>query len=73
MAAPFVTGMAALYKQAYPALSPLPYVPICKNPHWIWAIKGKDSEYGYGLVQPLMIRSSIFFLMYLKTVGMKKK
>ncbi len=52
MASPFVAGMAALYKQAYPYLSGASIRRICKIMHWILVIKGKDREYGYGLVQP---------------------
>ena len=52
MAAPFVTGMAALYKQSYPTLNSTEILSrngkICIG----FRRKGKDSEYGYGFVQP---------------------
>ena len=51
MASPFVTGMAALYKQAYPSLKgPAIRTYMQKNALDLGQ-KGKDAQYGYGLVQ----------------------
>ena len=52
MAAPFVTGMAALYKQSYPELSPTALRTYMQKSALDLGDKGKDSKYGYGLVQP---------------------
>ena len=52
MAAPFVTGMAALYKQSYPELSPSGIRTYMQKSTLDLGSKGKDDEYGFGLVQP---------------------
>ena len=52
MASPFVAGMAALYKQAYPYLSGALIRTNMQNHALDLGNKGKDREYGYGLIQP---------------------
>ena len=52
MASPFVAGMAALYKQAYPSLSGPSIRTYMQNSVLDLGNKGKEREYGYGLVQP---------------------
>ena len=52
MAAPFVTGMAALYKQAYPELNSSGIRTYMQKSALDLGSKGKDDEYGFGLVQP---------------------
>ena len=73
MAAPFVTGMAALYKQSYPELSPTALRTYMQILALDLGDKGKDSKYGYGLVQPPTNKEVNIFLMYLKTAGIKRK
>ena len=51
MASPFVSGMAALYKQAYPSLRGPSIRTYMQKSALDLGNKGKDSEYGYGLVQ----------------------
>ena len=51
MASPFVSGMAALYKQAYPSLKGPSIRTYMQKSALDLGKKGKDSEYGYGLVQ----------------------
>ena len=51
MASPFVSGMAALYKQAYPSLRGTSIRTYMQKSALDLGKKGKDSEYGYGLVQ----------------------
>ena len=51
MAAPFVTGMAALYLQSYPELNQKEIRTYMQKSALDLGKKGKDDEYGYGLVQ----------------------
>ena len=59
MAAPFVTGIAALYKQEFPFLSNGEIRNLMQNSAKDLGEKGKDIYYGYGLIQVPSI-SSIF-------------
>ena len=52
MAAPFVSGMAALYKEAYPDLNSTEILSHMKGSALDLGEKGKDNLYGYGLIQP---------------------
>ena len=52
MAAPFVTGVAALYKEAYPLLSIDELRARMERAALDLGEPGKDNEYGYGLIQP---------------------
>ena len=60
MASPFVSGMAALYKQAYPYLSGASIRTNMQNNALDLGNEGKDSEYGYGLIQPPNEKDSVF-------------
>lgn len=51
MAAPYVTGMVALYKQAYPELTPQEIRKLMQKGAKDLGEPGWDSSYGYGLVQ----------------------
>lgn len=51
MAAPFVTGIAALYKQAYPLLSNLSIREMMQQSAVDLGKAGKDIDFGYGIVQ----------------------
>lgn len=51
MASPFVTGMVALYKQAYPSLKGPSIRTYMQKSALDLGKKGKDAQYGYGLVQ----------------------
>lgn len=52
MASPFVAGIAALYKQAYPEFTNAQIRTLMQQSAIDLGVKGKDSSYGYGLVQP---------------------
>ncbi|MBT2689206.1 S8 family serine peptidase [Bacillus sp. ISL-47] len=52
MASPFVAGIAALYKQAYPEFTNAQIRTLMQQSAVDLGIKGKDNSYGYGLVQP---------------------
>ncbi|WP_338449571.1 S8 family serine peptidase [Niallia oryzisoli] len=52
MASPFVAGMAALYKEAYPTLNSQQIKVHMEKSAEDLGAPGKDMEYGYGLVQP---------------------
>lgn len=52
MAAPFVTGIAALYKEEYPALNNHQIRGHMERAAYDLGDPGKDHLYGYGLVQP---------------------
>ena len=51
MASPFVTGMVALYKQAYPSLKGPAIRTYMQKSALDLGKKGRDAQYGYGLVQ----------------------
>lgn len=51
MAAPFVTGVLALYKQAYPELTNKELRQLVQASALDLGEMGKDTSYGYGLVQ----------------------
>ncbi|MFD1929318.1 S8 family serine peptidase [Sporosarcina siberiensis] len=51
MAAPFVTGIAALYKEAYPLLNNKQIRSLMQKDAMDLGALGKDSQFGYGLVQ----------------------
>ncbi|MFE8696454.1 S8 family serine peptidase [Cytobacillus sp. FJAT-53684] len=51
MAAPFVTGIAALYKQAYPSLSHTEIRQLMQASALDLGVEGKDPLFGYGLIQ----------------------
>ncbi|WP_226618589.1 S8 family peptidase [Cytobacillus firmus] len=51
MAAPYVAGIAALYKQAYPEKSHKEIRVLMQKSAIDLGKKGKDSDYGYGMVQ----------------------
>jgi len=51
MAAPFVTGVAALYKEAYPLFDNKKIRSLMQASTIDLGPPGKDSQYGYGLVQ----------------------
>lgn len=51
MAAPFVTGMAALYKEKYPTYSNIQIRKLLQENALDLGVPGKDPLYGYGLVQ----------------------
>ncbi len=59
MAAPFVTGIAALYKQEFPFLNNGEIQNFMQKSAKDLGEKGKDIYYGYGLIQSPSI-SSIF-------------
>lgn len=52
MAAPFVTGVAALYKEEYPNLSNQQIRGHMERAAYDLGNPGKDNLYGYGLIQP---------------------
>jgi hypothetical protein len=52
MAAPFVTGIAALYKEQYPQLKSQQIRGHMERAAYDLGAAGKDAEYGYGLIQP---------------------
>lgn len=52
MAAPFVTGIAALYKEQYPHLDHQRIRGHMERAALDLGLPGKDTEYGYGLIQP---------------------
>lgn len=52
MASPFVAGMAALYREAYPTLNSQQIKVHMEKSAEDLGAPGKDMEYGYGLVQP---------------------
>lgn len=54
MAAPFVTGIAALYIQAYPELNHLQIRELMQKAAEDLGVPGKDPSYGYGLIQAPM-------------------
>lgn len=56
MAAPYVTGIAALYKQAYPKRSNREIRELMQQAAVDLGIPGKDDLYGYGLVQAPMMK-----------------
>lgn len=57
MAAPYVSGIAALYKQAYPELSQLELRQLMQANAQDLGEPGKDTSFGYGLIQaPTMER-----------------
>lgn len=51
MATPFVTGIAALYKEAYPLLSNVGIRSLMQKNALDLGKQGKDPEFGYGLIQ----------------------
>lgn len=51
MATPYVTGILALYNQAYPELSNAEIRELVQQNAKDLGLKGKDYEYGFGLVQ----------------------
>jgi len=51
MAAPFVTGMAALYKEAYPTVHSSVILEQMEASALDLGSPGRDAEYGYGLIQ----------------------
>lgn len=51
MAAPYVAGIAALYKQAYPELNQRQIRELMQNNALDLGEPGKDRNFGYGLVQ----------------------
>jgi len=52
MAAPFVTGIAALYKEQYPQLKSQQLRGHMERAAYDLGAAGKDAEYGFGLIQP---------------------
>ena len=59
MASPYVSGILALYRQAYPAYGPAElYQKLAASAVDLGA-PGKDDLYGYGLVQAPQIQSSL--------------
>lgn len=61
MAAPFVTGIAALYKEAYPQLDNKKIRTMMQTNVIDLGAPGKDSQFGYGLIQgPKVIKEIIF-------------
>lgn len=52
MAAPFVTGIAALYKEEYPSLNNQQIRGHMERAAYDLGDAGKDAQYGYGLIQP---------------------
>ena len=61
MAAPFVTGIAALYKEAYPLLTNKKIRSLMQADTIDLGTPGKDRLYGYGLVQaPKSIKEIVF-------------
>jgi hypothetical protein len=61
MAAPFVAGIAALYKEEYPAASNVELEALMRASALDLGAAGKDVEYGYGLIQPPTIESQGLF------------
>ena len=57
MAAPFVTGIAALYKQEFPLLNNGEIQNVMQKSAKDLGEKGKDIYYGYGLIQSPSIPS----------------
>lgn len=53
MAAPMVSGILALYKEAYPSASNKEIVQMLFENAKDLGLEGKDIEYGYGLATPL--------------------
>lgn len=51
MATPFVTGVAALYKEAYPKLSNKEIRSLMQTSTIDLGVKGRDPLFGYGLIQ----------------------
>ncbi|MEN8701911.1 S8 family peptidase [Bacillus infantis] len=51
MATPYTAGIAALYKQAYPEMTNIQIRTLMQASAIDLGMKGKDAEYGYGLVQ----------------------
>jgi hypothetical protein len=51
MATPYVSGVFALYKQAYPTLSISAIETLAEKNAMDLGAKGKDKYYGYGLIQ----------------------
>lgn len=61
MAAPYVAGIAALYKQAYPEKSHKEIRILMQNSAIDLGKKGRDSDYGYGMVQaPHKFAANVF-------------
>lgn len=52
MAAPFVTGVLALYKEAYPHLSAEDIRTLAQEQAIDLGPQGRDRQFGYGLIQP---------------------
>lgn len=61
MAAPFVTGVAALYKEAYPNLPNKELRNLLQTTARDLGKPGKDLIFGYGLVQAPMIKNTTKF------------
>ncbi|KAB8138053.1 S8 family serine peptidase [Gracilibacillus oryzae] len=51
MAAPYVTGILALYKEVYPDMDNQSLIKIVQNKAKDIGAKGRDDVYGYGLIQ----------------------
>ncbi|SER70140.1 Serine protease, subtilisin family [Gracilibacillus ureilyticus] len=51
MAAPYVTGILALYKEVYPNIDKNSLMKIINSNVEDLGAKGRDDEYGYGLIQ----------------------
>mgnify|MGYP002507981076 CR=1 FL=1 len=61
MAAPFVSGIAALYKEAYPQLSNKRIRTLMQTNSIDLGPVGKDRHYGYGLIQaPKTVKDIVF-------------
>lgn len=61
MAAPFVTGVAALYKEAYPLLNNQQIRTLMQTNVIDLGAPGKDAQFGYGLIQaPKVVKEIIF-------------
>ncbi|MFC4402959.1 S8 family peptidase [Gracilibacillus xinjiangensis] len=69
MAAPYVSGILALYKEVYPNMSKEALLEIVKENAIDLGVIGRDDQYGYGLIQApetwfLDVDSSIWFADY---------
>ncbi|KAB2336753.1 S8 family serine peptidase [Cytobacillus depressus] len=75
MAAPFVTGVAALYKEAYPTLSNHNIRLLMQQSALDLGEPGRDNLYGYGLVQALdtLEKSEVTFPDIAKTAYYKEE
>ncbi|WP_332698818.1 S8 family peptidase [Halalkalibacter lacteus] len=58
MSTPFVTGVLALYKEAFPSASNLEIRRMVQTSALDLGSKGRDQKYGFGLVQPPIKQST---------------